>query len=73
MALSASDAVRLQALQTAYDKLIAGDKRTRVTYGSTTIEYGQGDLTRLEGQIAQLREQDQSCRPKRGALRFRIL
>lgn len=73
MALSATDAARLSSLQAARDKLIAGDKRSRVTYGSTTVEYSQADMGRLDAEIAKLQAAaDTSCR-RGGAIRFRVL
>jgi hypothetical protein len=74
MALSATDAARLASLLAARDKLIAGDKRSRVTYGSTTVEYSQADMTRLDSEISRLQAMDDTSSQRRGgAIRFRIV
>lgn len=73
MTLSTADTTRLATLRTAYDKLLTGSKTVRVSSpDGSSVEYGQGDATRLKVEIDQLVAQSATCGRTRGALKFRI-
>lgn len=74
MPLSTEDAARLANLKLARDRLISGDQVSKVTSGGRTVEYGQADMTRLDGEIDSLETAATSTTPrrKRGAITFRF-
>lgn len=47
----------LDSLETAYQELITGENMVRLTIGDKTVEYGRGDLARLEGFIESVKAQ----------------
>ncbi len=74
MALSTEDAARLVSLKTARDRLISGGQVAKVSSGGRTVEYGQADMSRLDGEIAGLEAAAITNGPvrRRGALTFRF-
>jgi len=74
MALSSEDTVRLANLKAARDRLISGGQVAKVTSGGRTVEYGQADMARLDGEIDGLEASATTTAPrrKRGAITFRF-
>ena len=71
MALTADEAARLVALQSAYDALITGKKAVRVSIGDRSAEFGAGDIARIKSEIDVLTAKNSGR--TRGAVGFRIV
>lgn len=76
MALSDEDAAELAGLKAARTKALKGEHVTRFVYNGQQTDYGDVPVERLEARIAALEAEAalpaSSCRPKRGAIRFRL-
>lgn len=74
MALTTDDVARLASLKAARDAILTGKKPNKVQSGGRLVEYGPGDVARLDGEIAGLESAAASGGSvrRRGALRFRV-
>lgn len=70
MALTAAETTRLANLQAARDRILAGENVVKVQTAGRSLDYGPGDLDKLNAAIGDL-EARQTGR-SRGPIRFRF-